>query len=137
MFTKEIEELKNNGIKPSKQRIKILKYFNENKDAHHTVEDIFRNFRQEEKSLSLATIYNTINLFKEKELISCVELSRGEAKYEKNTDEHIHFECRRCGEIYNMDMYISEDFKQKYNDFEIEQEYVLLRGICPKCNKDK
>ncbi|MDO5085582.1 MAG: Fur family transcriptional regulator [Erysipelotrichaceae bacterium] len=133
MFEKEIEELKNAGIKPSKQRIKILKYFNEHTDRHNTVEEIFRDFRQSDDSLSLATIYNTINLFKEKKLISSVELAKGESRYERNMTDHIHFECRICGEIYNMEISISDEFAKKYGDFEIEKQYVLLNGICPEC----
>ena len=133
MFEKEIQELKSAGIKPSKQRVKILKYFNEHTDKHNTVEDIFRDFRQSEDSLSLATIYNTINLFKEKKLISSVELAKGESRYERDVSEHIHFECRVCGEIYNLDIAISDELMKKYSDFKIESQYVLLSGVCPKC----
>ncbi|EHL09936.1 Fur family transcriptional regulator [Peptoanaerobacter stomatis] len=135
MFEKEIEELKSFNINPSKQRVLVLNYLNEHSDKHNTVDDIFKAFRDNDTKLSLATIYNTISLFKREGLISNVTLPSGEVKYERDRSNHIHFECRKCGEIYNMKMELSNDFLKEYDNFTIESKYVLLRGLCPNCKE--
>ena len=56
------EYLKENGIKPSIQRIKIFQYLLD----HYTypiVDDIFRNLSTEIPTLSKTTVYNTLNIF--------------------------------------------------------------------------
>ena len=73
---------------------------------------MYSYFKANKINLSLATIYNTINIFKDKKIISAVKMSNGEYRYEKNIDSHIHFECNKCNKVYNMNS-MSEDFENK------------------------
>lgn len=132
MFEAERKELENVNIKPSKQRVIILKYLNEHLKEHHSVDDMYSYFKANKINLSLATIYNTINIFKDKKIISAVKMSNGEYRYEKNIDSHIHFECNKCNKVYNMDS-MSEDFENKHEGFKIQEEHVLFTGVCPEC----
>ena len=45
MFEAERKELENVNIKPSKQRVIILKYLNEHLKEHHSVDDMYSYFK--------------------------------------------------------------------------------------------
>ena len=59
------EYLKENGIKPSYQRMKIYEFLLQNR-IHPTVDTIYRALNKEIPTLSKTTVYNTLNLFIEK-----------------------------------------------------------------------
>ena len=133
MFETEQMQMQNNGIKPSKHRLLILNYLNTSNVTHLTADDIFEHFRNSEHNISLATIYNTLNLFKEKNIVSFVRMQNGEYKYETTLGEHVHFECGKCEKIYNMPS-IKEYFEENNKGFIVKEQEVLFRGICNDCN---
>ena len=63
-----IEKLRSSGLRPTKQRIKICKLLFDRKDTFHfTINDLSDSLRKRTlDKISLATIYNKINAFKEK-----------------------------------------------------------------------
>ena len=63
-----INTLRSSGLRPTKQRIKIAEYlFNRESTFHFNVETIDKeiNSKSREENISLATIYNTVNAFKD------------------------------------------------------------------------
>lgn len=132
MFEQERQELEKVDVKPSKQRLIILKYLNDTVGQHHTVDEMYSHFREEDANLSLATIYNTINILKEKKLVAYVKMSNGEYRYEKNVESHVHFECKNCRKIYNIAS-MSDEFEDKNKGFHVEEQHVLFKGVCPDC----
>ena len=73
------EFLKENGIKPSYQRIKIyeylVKYYN-----HPTVDMIYRELVPKIPTLSKTTVYNTLNLFIEKKITAIIVIDENETR---------------------------------------------------------
>ncbi|MGI6072946.1 MAG: Fur family transcriptional regulator [Lachnospiraceae bacterium] len=136
MIQKLATRLKDSGVKPSVQRIKILKYFLRNRN-HPTAEKIYQDLNTEMPTLSQATVYNTLKLFKEKQLIKIVSSEDQNAHYDLVGDEHGHFYCRQCREVYDF----SYDYAGSYaqlEGFDIESEEIIIKGICKKClEKDK
>ena len=130
------EVLKEHGIPPSLQRIKILEYLH-NFKTHPTADMIYRALADEIPTLSKTTVYNTLKAFTEKGIIMELSLFENEVRYEYNTEPHIHFKCINCGKIYD----ISKSFECLKNE-EIEGHKVLehhinLKGICKNClNKE-
>jgi Fe2+ or Zn2+ uptake regulation protein len=61
--------LKEKGIKPTYQRLKILEYMSKNLNNHPTVEMVYDKLLQDIPTLSLTTVYNTLNNFLEKRLV--------------------------------------------------------------------
>ena len=68
-----------NGIKPSVQRIAIMKYLFEHR-THPTVDDIFHDLHDAIPTLSKTTVYNTLKLFSEKGAI--LSLTIDEKKFD-------------------------------------------------------
>jgi Fur family peroxide stress response transcriptional regulator len=123
--------LKNSGIKPSVQRLKILEYFLHNRN-HPTAAKIFQDLNTEMPTLSQATVYNTLALFKEKHLIKIISSEDQNARYDLTDDEHGHFYCKQCREVYDFPYNYADNYAQ-LEGFTIESEEIIIKGICKKC----
>ena len=129
------ELLKDHGIAPSLQRIKILEFLEKNR-THPTADMIYQALVDEMPTLSKTTVYNTLKAFAEKGVIVELSLFENEVRYEYSTDPHIHFKCIKCGKIYD----ILKSF-ECLKDEEIEGHKVLehhinLKGVCKSCLKN-
>ena len=65
-----IQKLKAAGLRPTRQRINICKIlFDRNATFHFTINDLAKIIEDKlRKKISLATIYNTVHIFKKKRL---------------------------------------------------------------------
>lgn len=123
--------LSEHGLKASEQRIQILDFLNK-AESHPTADEIFRSLNPEDPVLSRATVYNTLNRFVEKGVISALDLSGHETRYDLITHEHGHFRCKICGTIYNFEL-DPHQLSMELPGFTVEGLSVTLRGICPDC----
>ena len=84
--TKIAELLVKNKIRPTQKRIEIT-YFLLLKPQHLRAEEIYQN----NKKISLATIYNTLKLLTEKKLILKLFIDDKRVYYDSNTKHHYHY----------------------------------------------
>lgn len=130
------EILRNRGINPSYQRIKIFEYLRDNK-LHPTVDMIYERLSPEIPTLSKTTIYNTLKLFAEKGMVSLLVIDQAELRVDPNIVPHAHFICSHCGKIYDIDIDESSlkeiEGRASYEGHRIESIQVALRGICKNC----
>ena len=91
--TNFIEKLRNSGLRPTKQRLKICDVlFNSDKTFHFTINDLSKIIREKlSERISLATIYNTIHAFEKKGYIKEIAINSSQTYYDTNTTEHHHF----------------------------------------------
>src|SRR3954447_19666881 len=66
---------------------------------HVTAEDV----HAELPSLSFGTIYSTLDLLEELELVRRVSTLDGVAVYDSRVDSHDHAVCRRCGRMFDVE----------------------------------
>jgi len=130
--------LKEKGIKPTYQRLKILEYFSNNLNNHPTVEMVYEKLLKEIPTLSLTTVYNTLNNFLEKRLVFGVTITGTEVRYDFNTDYHHHFLCKKCGQIIDIDLKCAyaEGEKRIISGHRIEEVHGYFKGICKDCSKN-
>ncbi len=129
------ELLKDHGIAPSLQRIKILEFLEKNR-IHPTADMIYQALVDEMPTLSKTTVYNTLKAFAEKGVIVELSLFENEVRYEYSTEPHIHFKCFKCGNIYD----ISKTFEclkdEKIEGHKVSEHHINLKGICKSCLKN-
>lgn len=130
------EYLKENGIKPSIQRIKIFQYLLDH-HTHPTVDDIFQSLSVEIPTLSKTTVYNTLNIFVDNNIVHEVIIEDNEVRYDVITGTHGHFKCTSCGNIVDFDIDLSKMDLQKLGNVEIEETHFYLKGTCSKCMENK
>jgi Fur family peroxide stress response transcriptional regulator len=127
-----VTHLTANNIKPSLQRIKIFEYLYENRD-HPTVDTIYSDLVGEITTLSKTTIYNTLKLFIDNGITHTVTIEDNEVRYDAIMEEHAHFKCNACGNVFDVEIDISAlKFKEK-KSFQIEKTNIYLKGKCNTC----
>lgn len=126
------EYLKNNGIKPSYQRIKIFQYLVEKKN-HPTVDMIYKALCSEIPTLSKTTVYNTLNLFIEKKIVNVIVIEENETRYDSVMSVHGHFKCEKCGRIFDVNINKGAIEEKALKDFEIKEQHYYFKGICKDC----
>ena len=126
------EYLKNNGIKPSYQRVRVFEYLIKNKN-HPNVDMVFKALLGEIPTLSKTTVYNTLKLFAEKNIVMVINIEDNETRYDADTSVHGHFKCEKCGELFDFGVNENELNFDKIENFQINQTHIYLKGICKNC----
>ena len=88
-----VRKLRNSGLRPTKQRIKICEVlFNRDKTFHFTINDLAKNISKNfNEKISLATIYNTVHAFKDKGYLKEITISSDKSYFDTNITKHHHF----------------------------------------------
>ena len=91
--TNFIEKLRNSGLRPTKQRLKICDVlFNSDKTFHFTINDLSKIIREKlSEKISLATIYNTIHAFEKKGYLKEIAINSSQTYFDTNISVHHHF----------------------------------------------
>ena len=96
------EVLRGRGINPTHQRIEIA-YAIFSRGEHLSADQILALVNDRAAETSKATVYNTLNLFLEKQLIREVIVDPSKVFYDPNTDPHHHFYNVDTGELIDID----------------------------------
>ena len=135
--------LKRNGLKVTTQRVAILEVLNNRPGKHMTAEEIYDCVRKKYPEIGLATVYRTIQLLSELNLIDKLNLDDGYVRYEighQSSEEachhHHHLICLDCGNIYAFQDDLLETLENRIKEtlgFEVVDHEVKLYGHCSKC----
>lgn len=127
--------LKTKGLKPTYQRLRILEYMDNHEKCHPTAEMIYESLAPEIPTISVTTIYNTLNAFLEKGLVSAETITGTEIRYDIATRPHHHFLCKKCGGIIDLDIrcpYIDLE-AESVDGHQITEVHGYFMGTCKKC----
>ena len=88
-----IDKLREAGLRPTKQRVKICEVlFNRDKTFHFTINDLVKKISEEmNEKISLATVYNTVHAFQKKGHLKEIAINSDKTYYDTNTSIHHHF----------------------------------------------
>ena len=88
-----VDKLRNSGLRPTKQRIKICEVlFNAEKTFHFTINDLSKIIKEKiNEKISLATIYNTVHAFNKKGYLKEITINTEKSYFDTNTSHHHHF----------------------------------------------
>ena len=88
-----IEKLRETGLRPTKQRVKICEIlFNREKTFHFTINDLAKNISDQlDAKISLATVYNTVHAFKDKGYLKEISINSDKSYFDTNITNHHHF----------------------------------------------
>lgn len=129
-----MKELKEKGLKVTPQRLAIIEYLDGNKE-HPTAEDVYIAVAKKYTSISLATVYNTLETLRDAGIIRELKIDPEKKRFDPDTTPHHHLICLRCGKI--VDIYI--DYKltiPEKTGFEITGNHIEFYGYCAKCKRN-
>ena len=128
--------LKERGLKSTGQRDDIARVFF-GLGRHISAEELYAEVKKVNPHVGYATIYRTLRLLKECDLLYERHFEEGQARYEVAGDHHHdHFICERCGRIIEFENEglerlqeaIAKELKAKLTRHKME-----LYGVCPEC----
>jgi Fur family ferric uptake transcriptional regulator len=108
-------------------------------DGHLDADEIYQQARQKSPSISLSTVYRSLQLFKELGLIEEHQFDGIRRYYETTTrSKHHHLVCLGCGRIFEFKCPSAERLKSKISreeGFRVTDAEVRLVGYCPECQQ--
>ncbi|MCB9946321.1 MAG: transcriptional repressor [Rhodospirillaceae bacterium] len=86
------------GLKMTGQRRIILRVLTES-DDHPSVDTVYQRARDIDPTISIATVYRTLHLLDEKNLVQRHDFNESYARFEVNTEHHHHMIDLESGEV--------------------------------------
>ena len=99
-----VKKLRSSGLRPTKQRLEICKVlYNREKTFHFTIEELSKILKRNSKeSISLATIYNTVHAFKNKNYLKEISINSNKSYFDTNVLTHHHFFNENTHELIDL-----------------------------------
>ena len=135
----ELTELfREQGLRVTPQRQCIFRLLEDN-DRHPTAEWVHQQARSEMPTISLKTVYQTLNDLAAMGEIQALDLGTGSARFDPNVGHHHHLVCDRCGRT--QDVHVDASGlrlpRRERGDFVVGSAEIVFRGVCSSCSRDQ
>lgn len=125
------------GLALTPQRLAIYQVL-AGDDSHPGAEDIFRRVKPDLPSLSLGTVYRTLELFEEHGLVSRIHAFSDQTRFDANLETHHHLVCIRCHRVIDFQDARLERLPIEPtapNGFQVLSHRIHLLGLCRNCQE--
>ncbi len=123
------------GHPQTKQRQLLLDLIRET-GGHVDARELFRMAAGKDSSISPATVYRSLNLFKQLGLIDEKRLGQARCYYEaRHSPQHQHLVCSDCGKVIDFECPLSDMIEKvkREHGFTVTRAEVYLEGYCSQC----
>jgi Fur family iron response transcriptional regulator len=122
------EILAEQGIQPSAHRVAVGQYVLTTHD-HPSADRVWARVRERFPMISRATVYNTLNLFVEKQLLRELHLSADSVVFDPKLERHHHLIDDETGRIHDIEWEKVEVCNiRSIGNFEINDYQVVMHG---------
>jgi Fur family peroxide stress response transcriptional regulator len=122
--------------RPTSQREMVLNSICQGN--HPSARDIFEAITRKTR-MSFGTVYRNLQILEEEKEIVSVQADPKVLRYDRRTEPHYHFHCRKCGKVFdapfryqanidNIDKKVS-----KKSGFIVESHTIVFEGLCQEC----
>jgi Fur family ferric uptake transcriptional regulator len=110
-------------------------------EGHIDAKELYRRASARDESISSATVYRSLNLFKQLGLVDERRLGKVRCYYEiKQSPEHQHLVCQGCGKIIEFESPLIRklvQIVQAEHGFNVTKAELYLEGYCSECEQKK
>lgn len=127
--------LREKGFKVTPQRLAIYKVLY-NTQEHPSAEMIFNQLQPHYPTMSLATVYKTIEILKEIGLVQILNVGEDSFRYDANVENHPHIRCAVCKRVDDIFGIDADAFIQQISSktaYQVTGQQFYFYGICPQC----
>lgn len=128
--------LRSEGKRVTPQRQLLLRIIQTN-EGHLDADEIYRQAKRQDPRISLSTVYRTLNLLKELDLVEEVHFDEDHHHYELAADTlHHHLVCTECGRIMEFRNRLVDELRaelEQEHGFLLERLQVDALGRCQEC----
>ncbi len=131
-----IRFLKESNCKITPQRIAIYNILKESKD-HPNAEAIYKKLEPTYPTISLATIYKSLELFDHLGLIQVINIGENSFRYDCKAFSHPHLICSICHKVEDLNVDYFKDLTEKVavaTNYKISKQQLSFYGVCPECS---
>ena len=101
-YNSAINKLEKNGIRATKQRRVLAKLIFDKGKRHISAENLFDEVKEDERKISMATIYNTLKQFTSLGLIREIVVDQNKSLYCNNNQSHYHLYIEDEGKVIDI-----------------------------------
>lgn len=128
------------GMRITSQRALILDIITQEHE-HMDADEVYRLAREKQSSLSLSTVYRTLQVLKKAGLVEELHFDESHHHYEvKPSVEHHHLVCLGCGEVVEFECPLCPEMKEEIahrKGFEVTGVEVHMTGYCSRCRQNR
>jgi Fur family ferric uptake transcriptional regulator len=107
--------------------------------SHPTAEEILQMVRPKLPTISLGTIYRSLEILADAGIVLKLQSQGGKCRFDGNAENHYHIRCIECGkvdDIHQMQILDLEDHAKELTDYEIYTHILEFQGLCPGCRNN-
>lgn len=134
----ESQNLRDVGLKVTLPRLKIIEMLEKNPARHMSAEDIYRQLRDLDEDIGLATVYRVLTQFEAAGLVRRHHFEGGHAVFElERGHHHDHLVCVKCGHVEEFeDDTIEKRQRERAKElgFQLTEHSLIMYGTCLREN---
>jgi Fur family peroxide stress response transcriptional regulator len=131
-----IETLKEAGLRPTPQRLAVYGYL-QGVNSHPTAQQVYGELAPTHPTLSLATVYNTLETLVSLGVINALGTAGDDAvHYDADLSPHVNLACVKCHRVIDLPSEHVLAIKQEVSEhsgYRVLGARVLYYGECPAC----
>jgi Fur family peroxide stress response transcriptional regulator len=134
-----ISALRSKGFKATSQRIAICRNVLRSRD-HPTPQRVYDEVKKVHPTVSLATVYKTLGVLEELNLVQDLSPKHGEMRLDPNVEPHLNLVCRNCNAVRDVE---NDHLKRIIADvagrerFSVSGERLIIYGLCESCTEKR
>ena len=132
-----IQHLRDRGFRLTPQREMILSVLHD-VEGLATADEIYGRVQNISTSVDISTVYRTLDLLQEFDLVACVDSGDDQRRYELLGlhGPHLHLVCENCSQVIGADLEVAQAFGQRLQDeygFVPALDHLSVPGLCAAC----
>ena len=132
-----LQHLRERGFRLTPQREMILSVLHDIEGVA-TAEEIHSRVQEISTSVDISTVYRTLDLLQEFDLVACVDPGDDQRRYELLGihGPHLHLVCQACGQVIGADLEVAHAFGQRLQaeyGFVAALDHLSVPGLCATC----
>lgn len=128
--------LRKNGYKVTPQRLAVYGAIDHN-PTHPNAESIYKQLQPKYPSMSLATVYKTMEIFAKIGVVQVLQCAEDAHRYDFNTTPHAHIRCVKCNRVLDVDIdeKALSSVAADQTGYQVQGVSLSFVGLCPECQK--
>jgi Fur family ferric uptake transcriptional regulator len=132
-----LQKLRDRGLRLTPQREMILSVMHD-VEGLATAEEIYAQVQGLTSAVDISTVYRTLDLLRELDIVACVDPGDGQHLYELLGvhGPHIHLVCQSCGKVMGIAIAEAQPLAQRLcaeHGFVADLDHLSITGLCREC----